>query len=642
MTLRCSSPALLFLGVAAFIAGCGMNGVPPNSSNRSNPAPMGSGPAPAVTAVAEQTNGVALNRKQEVQFSEAMNPGTINAGTFIVKDAGGNKVAGTVTYDPSFNLAVFQPDPPLEADAKYAATVTTGVQSSGGVNLAAAYTYSFTTRATTDTSPIGVLSTDPANGATCVSQTAPILINFTEEPDAGTITPQSVTLTGPGGTVATTMSLNVATTQLVVKPSAPLQQNTSYVVTVTTGVADLADVPLAAAVTFTFNTGPCAGGGGSGTTYLYAEEPGIPALRGYQVNVTAADLIEVPGSPFHETGTGPGALLVNKNFVYATSTNQTTLGGAPFPAGTSTIWVYRADPASGTLTQIQTLTASGDQAGLLLDPTGHDIYALGLTGVSDTLTINSDGTLKSTGLQFQIPAGPIEGIALSPNGTTGYATVVTGPIAGCEVELCPTNDATWEINRNPTSSALTANHQVGTNLHLSNMTFDASGNHLLGQIDEGASVDEIGVYTVNSSNGSLTAAPGSPFNTPRGLTTPGDDIRAFALDPSGAFVYTLSFGGVNFQWEYVTAFSLNPLTGGLTPVQTFDMTPGDPTSLAVDRSLVYAVNWPINRLPAPGSTPSSINVFRRNETSGMLSPGGSPTILPDQQGLQSAAVMHIQ
>jgi hypothetical protein len=626
--------------VTTFLGGCGANPIPINNSSQN-----GTGPAPTVTAVAEQVNGVAPNRKQEVQFSEAMNPATIDGSTFVVTDAGGDPMAGAVTYDPTFHLGIFQPDPPLETDKKYTATVTTGVQSAGGVSLASAYTYSFTTRASTDTSPIGILNTDPANGATCVSQTANIVITFTEEPDASTITPQSVTLTGPSGSVAVTMKMDVANTQLVLTPSASLEQNSTYTGTITTEVADLADVHLAAPVTFSFTTGPCSSGGGSNSgTYLYVGQttPTL-ALRGYQVDVSAASLTEVPGSPFDETGgLEPGALLVNRNFVYSTSTNETTdADGAQFPSGTSTIWVYRADPASGTLTQIQSLTVSTIQAGLLLDPTGHDIYVLDSNGVLDTDTINSDGTLTSTGAQLRFSGDPVGSIALSPDGITGYATVVTGTV-DCGFPPCPTNDATWEINRDPSSGDLTANHQVGTNQHLGNLEFDASGHHLLSQNNQGTAPNQISVDSVNSSTGALTPAPGSPFTTPRSLTESDDDIRAFGLDPSGGFVYALSFGGANFTREYVTVFSLSPTTGVLTPVQTFNMSAGDPTSLVVDRSLVYVVNWYINDQPSGPFTPSTIYAFRRDQATGMLSTGGNPVVMQNQEGLQGAAVMHVQ
>ena len=67
--------------------------------------------APTVVAVGLQNNGVAPNRVQYVQFSEAMDPSTINNQTFVVTDSGGRAVPGNVTYVASYNIAGFQPNP---------------------------------------------------------------------------------------------------------------------------------------------------------------------------------------------------------------------------------------------------------------------------------------------------------------------------------------------------------------------------------------------------------------------------------------------------------------------------------------------------------------------------------------------------
>lgn len=585
-----------------------------------------------VAGVANQVNGVAPNREIGVVFSEDMDPSTINAQTFSISG-----VAGTVSYDAASRIASLKPNNDLQPNTQYSATVTTGVASSTGTHMAQNYVFSFTTRAAQDTSPPQVMSITPANHATCVDVNSKITVIFDEGLDPATINNASFFISGVQGTV-TYDAVNLSAT---LTPSAPLQQNTTYTGTLTASIADLADVALSAPVTFSFTTGPCGGGvGGGANTFLYVGVPTTPAIRGYQVDFTAANLTEVPGSPFRHTGTGPGALIVNKDFVYATSTDQTTdASGAPVPSGTSTIWVYRAD-ASGTLTQVQTLTVPTTQAALFLEPTGHNIYDLDVNSNILTLTINADGTLTNTGSKIAPPGtGPLESLAFSPNGLLAYATVVTGTVPGCNKGPCPTDDATWEVNRDATSGALTFTRQVGTNQHLFEMQIDPTGKYLLAQ---STSPNQISVCSINSSTGDLTPAPGSPYSTPRSLTESGDDIRTYAPDPSGNFVYALSFGGPNFDREYVTVFSLSQTTGVLTPLQTFDMTQADPTSLVVDQSLVYVVNWPVNLQPTGPFIPSNITLLKRDTTTGMLSAGASPVVMQDQEGLQGAALMHFQ
>jgi hypothetical protein len=247
--------SLSALTLTALLAGCGSTLM---TISGNDPA---SGPAPTVTSAAEQVNGVAPNRKQEVQFSEAMDPTTINAKTFMVKDSSGVAVSGAVTYDTSYDIASFQPNPPLQTGATYTATVTTGAASAGGAHLAAPYSYSFTTRATTDTSPIAINNVSPAAGA-CASTTTPIVITFDEAPDATTVSSTNIVVTGPNGAVIpVTMSINAATTQVVLMPNAPLP---SGMITVTVNnVADLADVAMTSPYAWSFSTA-CGGGGGTG------------------------------------------------------------------------------------------------------------------------------------------------------------------------------------------------------------------------------------------------------------------------------------------------------------------------------------------------------------------------------------------
>ncbi len=245
------------------LSGCSSSLMSTNSPAPTN-SPTSTGPVPTVIAVGEQVNGVAPNRKQEVQFSEAMDPATINAQSFQVTDSSGKTMQGTVSYDSDFEIASFLPNPALQTGATYTATITTAVASTGGMHLASPYTYTFTTRSTTDTSPLSVNSVIPAANATCVSATAPITITFDEAPDASTINSTNIVVTGPGGAVIpVTMSTNVTTTQVVLTPNSPLPSGT---ITVTVkNIGDLADVMMAGPYIWSFSTA-CGGGGTGGGT----------------------------------------------------------------------------------------------------------------------------------------------------------------------------------------------------------------------------------------------------------------------------------------------------------------------------------------------------------------------------------------
>src|SRR5579864_1418858 len=106
------STALL---LAVLLVGC--------SGLSNSPAPPIVSDAPTVLMVVPQSNGVGTNRAVAVVFSRAMDPASINAGTFMV--AG---VTGTVTYDIANKIAAFKPAADLAPGAMFNATITTGAR----------------------------------------------------------------------------------------------------------------------------------------------------------------------------------------------------------------------------------------------------------------------------------------------------------------------------------------------------------------------------------------------------------------------------------------------------------------------------------------------------------------------------------
>lgn len=90
--------------------------------------------------------GVILNKTVTATFSTAMDPSTINATTFTLRQ-GTTVIAGVVTY--SGTTASFKPVASLVAGLNYTATITTGAKNVAGVSLANNYVWSFTTVVTT-------------------------------------------------------------------------------------------------------------------------------------------------------------------------------------------------------------------------------------------------------------------------------------------------------------------------------------------------------------------------------------------------------------------------------------------------------------------------------------------------------------
>jgi hypothetical protein len=98
---------------------------------------------PTVTSTVPANGATDVERDSSIQvtFSQAMDPTSITTATFTLNRG----VTGVVTYDPLTNTATFTPSGNLDTYTLYTATITTGVRNTAGNNMAAGYTWTFTT-----------------------------------------------------------------------------------------------------------------------------------------------------------------------------------------------------------------------------------------------------------------------------------------------------------------------------------------------------------------------------------------------------------------------------------------------------------------------------------------------------------------
>ncbi|WP_269241841.1 Ig-like domain-containing protein [Flavobacterium limnophilum] len=94
------------------------------------------------TDPANNATGVALNKVIRATFNMPMNPLTLSATTFTVKQ-GTTTILGAISYSGS--TVSFTPTSPLEGNKTYTATITTGATNVAGTPLAANYVWNFTT-----------------------------------------------------------------------------------------------------------------------------------------------------------------------------------------------------------------------------------------------------------------------------------------------------------------------------------------------------------------------------------------------------------------------------------------------------------------------------------------------------------------
>ncbi|MGC2164763.1 MAG: ice-binding family protein [Gallionella sp.] len=98
-------------------------------------------PTVSSTSPADSSTGAVLNTNVAATFSEAMNPATLTATTYTLKQ-GATSVPGTVSYLGS--SATFNPTSNLAASTLYTATITTGATDQAGNALASNFVWTFT------------------------------------------------------------------------------------------------------------------------------------------------------------------------------------------------------------------------------------------------------------------------------------------------------------------------------------------------------------------------------------------------------------------------------------------------------------------------------------------------------------------
>ena len=218
--------------------------------------PVITAPMVTFTINANGATNVPVNTKIGVFFTQKMDPLTLNATTFTLRQGGtpsspGSAVAGTVTYGGA--AVTFTPAAALSANTLYTATVTTGAKNLAGTALANPYVWSWTTGAASDTTAPTVTGTINNNGAVNVPLNTKASAFFSEVMDPFTITSDTFTLmqgTTPIAGAVAYLGLTATFT-----PTAVLTANTLYTATITTGAKDLAGNPLAANYQWSWTTG---------------------------------------------------------------------------------------------------------------------------------------------------------------------------------------------------------------------------------------------------------------------------------------------------------------------------------------------------------------------------------------------------
>lgn len=273
-----------------------------------------------------------------------------------------------------------------------------------------------------DTTPPVVNGVSPANGATGVATTATPAVTFSEPVNAN----GGVTLAVDGG-AAVNATATASGNTVTLTPSAPLVTGTTYRVSVSTAVQDLAGNPLAAA---------------SSTTFTTATAPPPPDTTA----PTVASVTPAPGATAVATGT---AVTVRFSEAVAANGGVTLAvdGGAPVAAtvsgsGDSVILTPAAPLAAGTTYRVGVSTAVRDLAGNPVAAASSTTFTTAAAPPPPT-----GGTeLKVSRAASRAPAVPLSGNTWTPgeqvyvfldvpDPAIGVRFFIDGPVTGSPVRI---------------------------------------------------------------------------------------------------------------------------------------------------------------------------------------------------------------
>lgn len=390
---------------------------------------------------------VVLNQLVQITFSEPMNPASL-ISAFTLK-AGTTTIDGVVTTTDS--SAVFTPSADLEPNQVYTASVAASAADMSGNSLAAAFTLEFTTGDALDISLPQLSAFYPLHEAEDVAVDTLITVTFDELMDPASIS--TSTFMVMDGTSVVTGNVALAGLVATFTPATVLEYETTYTVTVTTGVQDLAGNAMAANVEWVFTT--MAFGGtlpvvnlGSSANYVILAKT---AISNVPTSAITGDLGLSPAATSFITGFG--------------LTDATGYATAPEVTGK----IYAADMAAPTSTNLTTAVSNmeaafsnaagrsnpdflelgaGSIGGLTLEP--------GLYKWTSTVLANSNVTLSGTSTDvwiFQI---------------SGDLTIATGVRINLGGQAQAKN-IFWQVSGVATMG--TTSHMEGTILAATDITF---------------------------------------------------------------------------------------------------------------------------------------------------------------------------
>lgn len=290
-----------------------------------------------------------------------------------------------------------------------------------------------------DTTPPTVSSTNPPGNATGVLVDGTITVTFSEPVAPASITANSFQLGGGKNpaTVAGTRSVSGATVTFT--PSAPLDYDASYGVTLTSAITDVAGNAMASYYNFTFSTESAPHGtldttfgsggvakvdlGGSDTAFdmVVLNDDRIVMVGARALGILALVRLNVDGSPDATFGGGDGIAAVTLGSGLRASIAVQSDGKYVVATDDGADWIVARFNTDGALDS----TFGGGDGIVTTDFSGNDTAFAALIQADGKIVVGGQGAGKFALARYD------SGGTLDPGfGTGGKATLATGVDAG--------------------------------------------------------------------------------------------------------------------------------------------------------------------------------------------------------------------
>jgi 6-phosphogluconolactonase len=315
--------------------------------------------------------------------------------------------------------------------------------------------------------------------------------------------------------------------------------------------------------------------------FAYVANESSNSISAYAINASTGALVEIAGSPFASTGTGPVAVAVDPNGAYLYAANNAS----------NNVSVYAINSATGALTAAGQPVGSGNGPfALLVDPSNQFLFVVNKTD-NDVAVFEtgSGGSLTSIGgSPFSVGSEPTS-LATDPGGNFLYVTdYMQNAVAVLSIE--PGGGALAAIGGSPFAAGSGA----------LSVTVDPAGTFVYAGNETGHSVS---MYSLNDSTGALAALSGSPLAL-------GSQAESVAVDPAGKFLLVSTSG------DELLSYSITPASGALTAVSTVG-TGAFPLGVVINPQGTFAF--------VANENSADISVYTINATTGALAQvAGSP------------------